>query len=157
MTIHERAQRGLGRAILTAALPALAMIITMGICGCSEAQPKTEPSIQMITYRPSGQGGHTALLSGVVAPQNGCMMVKSERGDFYTLPLIPKNKVSYTSSGVLTIDEKHYSAGDTIELGGGHSEIDINRKDLDIDLSIPEACVDLIADMGTFMFVVGNY
>jgi hypothetical protein len=109
-----------------------AVLLLLVLSGCSEDD---DPLDRVATYEPEGEGGDSALLTGIVVLEGGCFYVEVPRGD-RLLPLFPDDTVEINGD-TLSYHELEYTAGDELSLGGGRLP---PGSEVARQASIPDGC-----------------
>jgi len=117
------------------------VVVLFGVGSCGFVNVDESP-ITVVTYKPSGPGGDDALLQGVLATVDGCLVV--EEIDAVVVPLLPANKVRYTRNGGIRLFGVTYHLGDTVSFGGGFT----SRFN---DFVIPQECEQIVATSPLFI------
>ena len=119
-----------------------AVVVVLFTCGSCAYLSAVESPITVVTYQPSGPGGDDALLEGILATLNGCLVVQQVDG--VVVPFFPENKVRYTRDGGVRLFGTNYSLGDTVSFGGGY-------RSEPFDVIIPQACESAVEASDLFM------
>ncbi|WP_299037440.1 hypothetical protein [uncultured Pseudokineococcus sp.] len=104
-----------------------ALVLVAALAGCGESAPTTREDGLAVAYdEPTGGGGNSALLTGVVEDLDGCLVVQQDGGgqEEPYVPVFPSNDST----------ARDVTEGSTVELGGGWTP------ELDADADIPDAC-----------------
>jgi len=120
-------------------------LAVLGFTGCTPTEP-TGPleglPYDVATYEPSGSGGDSAGLTGMLTDQDGCLVIEEEQGE-HILPIWPRPMVS-SSDGRLKIAGSTYELGNSVAVGGGFADA--------FETDLPQAC----ASLDLSRFIVAN-
>ncbi|MDE0546221.1 hypothetical protein [Microbacterium sp. C7(2022)] len=114
-----------------------AMVAALGVVGVLLVGCTTQGGTAtgtIATYEPSGEGGFTAALEGVVSSRNGCLVIEPDGGGAAVVPVFPSTLLRVDDSGPLWQDAP-LNNGDRISLGGGYVDAQT------VDVEAGAACV----------------
>lgn len=95
---------------------------TWSLSACSSGGGQLEATSVFIPVHKGSPGGDAALLTGVLAEEDGCLVVRS--GEITFLPIWPLDAIQYADNR-LTWGSTPKSAvlGETVSIGGGEREV----------------------------------